>query len=136
GINDPFTAIDAVDRLAEGLDLLARRAPPQSRWHDEDGVLRVVAPEFDLAGTAERVFGAIRGYGAGDLQVATHLASTLRRLEASTEHDGLRQAAAREVKRLLASAEPRLSSEDFAQLREASKRVTAWIRLEEADPDA
>ncbi|MFO7544872.1 MAG: DUF2254 domain-containing protein, partial [Trueperaceae bacterium] len=64
GINDPFTAIDAVDRLAEGLDLLARRAPPQSRWHDEDGVLRVVAPEFDLAGTAERVFGAIRGYGA------------------------------------------------------------------------
>lgn len=136
GINDPFTAIDAVDRLAEGLDLLARREPPPSRWHDEDGMLRVVAPEFDLAGTAERVFGAIRGYGSGDLQVAKHLASTLRRLEASTDHDGLRRAAAREVRRLLASAEPRLSSEDLAQLREASKRVTEWIRLEEADPDA
>jgi uncharacterized membrane protein len=136
GINDPFTAIDAVGRLAEGLDLLARREPPPSRWHDEDGVLRVVAPEFDLAGAAERVFGAIRGYGAGDLQVAKHLASTLRRLEASTGHDGLRRAAAREVRRLVASAEPRLSSQDLAQLREASKRVTEWIRLEEADPEA
>lgn len=135
GINDPFTAIDAIDRLAEGLDLLSRRAPTPSTWRDDDGDLRVVAPEFDLSGTAERVFGAIRGYGAGDLQVATHLASTLRRLEASTAHEGLRRAAAREVRRLLASAEPRLSSQDLAQLRDASKRVTAWIRLEEPDAE-
>lgn len=133
GVNDPFTAIDAVDRLAEGLELLSRRAPPRTSWRSEDGELRVVAPAFDLPATAERVFGAIRGYGAGDLQLATHLASTLRRLEASTDHPGLRRAAAREVRRLLQSAESRLSAADLAQLREASQRVTAWIRLEEAD---
>lgn len=44
GMNEPFTAVTCIDRLGEGLALLARRQLPSAARRDDQGRLRVVAP--------------------------------------------------------------------------------------------
>lgn len=130
GTNDPFTAITCIDRLAEALNLLAHRRLPSGELRDADGTLRLVVPRAELAELLEHLFGELRAYGAGDPMVARHLALSLRRLQASSPDPGLRRAADREVGRLLESAVTRLSPSDYQALTLASRRVTAWIRVE------
>ena len=131
GINDPFTAMTCIDRLAQAVDLLAHRRLPPTLLTDGDGALRLLVPRPELVALVDHLFGELRAHAAGDPMVARHLASTLRRMQASSSHEGLERAVNDEVGRLLESAEPTLSSSDYQALRAASRRVTAWIRLEE-----
>jgi uncharacterized membrane protein len=131
GVNDPFTAMTCIDRLAEAIDLLAYRQLPSTLLEDDDGALRLVVPRPELPALVEHLFGELRAHAAGDPMVARHLALTLRRMQASTPRKELKRAVNDEVKRLLESAEAALSSSDYQNLRAASRRVTAWIRLEE-----
>jgi uncharacterized membrane protein len=98
---------------------------------DEAGVLRLVVPRPEVGELLEHLFGELRANAAGDPMVARHLAQTLRRMQASSSHEPLRCAADREVRRLLESAVTRLSASDYEALSAASRRVTAWIRLED-----
>jgi uncharacterized membrane protein len=130
-MNDPFTAVTCIDRMAEALNLLARRRLPDSAMTDEAGVLRLVVPRPEVGELLEHLFGELRSNAAGDPMVARHLALSLRRMQASSSHEELQRAADREVRRLLESAVTRLSVSDYEALRLASRRVTAWIRLED-----
>lgn len=130
-MNDPFTAMTCIDRMAEALNLLARRRLPDSYMTDEEGALRLVVPRPEVGELLEHLFGELRAYAAGDPLVARHLALTLRHMQASSSHQELRRAADREVRRLLESAVTRLSASDYEALSAASRRVTAWIRLED-----
>lgn len=131
GVNDPFTAMTCIDRLAEAVDLLAQRRLPSTMSTDDDGNLRLVVPRPELGALVEHLFGELRAHASGDPMVARHLALTLRRMQASTSHRRLKQVVDDEVRRLLESAEGALSGSDYQALRAASRRVTAWIRLEE-----
>ncbi|HKI59065.1 MAG TPA: DUF2254 domain-containing protein [Trueperaceae bacterium] len=131
GVNDPFTAMTCIDRLAEAVDLLAHRRLPSTMLHGDDGALRLVVPRPELGALVEHLFGELRAHAAGDPMVARHLALTLRRMQASTSHRRLKRVVDDEVRRLLESAEGVLSASDLQGLRAASRRVTAWIRLEE-----
>jgi len=131
GINDPFTAMTCIDRLAEAIDLLARRRLPPGHLEDDDGTLRLVVPRPELGALVEHLFGELRAHAAGDPMVARHLAHTLRRMQASAANVELQATVDREVARLLESAADRLSASDLKALRSASRHVTAWIRLEE-----
>jgi uncharacterized membrane protein len=131
GINDPFTAISCIDRMAESLNLLARRRLPSTFLTDDAGALRLIVPRPEIGDLVEHLFGELRAHGAGDPMVARHLALTLRRMQASTSDTALKVAADREVRRLLESAVALLSASDYQALKAASRRVTAWIRLED-----
>ncbi len=131
GINDPFTAISCIDRMAESLNLLARRRLPSTFLTDDEGALRLVVPRPEIGELVEHLFGELRAHGAADPMVARHLALTLRRMQASTSEPELRHVADLEVGRLLESAVGVLSASDYEGLRAASRRVTAWIRLED-----
>jgi len=131
GINDPFTAISCIDRMAESLNLLARRRLPPAFLTDDEGALRLVVPRPEIGELVEHLFGELRAHGAADPMVARHLALTLRRMQASTSEPELRHVADLEVRRLLESAVGVLSASDYEGLRGASRRVTAWIRLED-----
>ena len=131
GINDPFTAISCIDRMAESVNLLARRRLPPAFLNDDDGALRLIVPRPEVGELVEHLFGELRAHGAGDPMVARHLALTLRRMQASTSDTALQRAADREVRRLLESAVELLSTSDYEGLKAASRRVTAWIRLED-----
>lgn len=131
GINDPFTALTCIDRMTDGLNQLSLRRTPPSVRRDEDGSSRLIIPTTTVSALTEHLFGELRGYAAGDLMVARHMATVLRGLQATTSNQDLQRAVGTEVQRLLESAEPRLSASDFSTLKKASKRVTAWIRLED-----
>ncbi len=60
GINDPFTAVQCVDRLAEALSRLAGRRMPSPYRKDDEGRLRVVAPTTRFCDFVDAAFNQLR----------------------------------------------------------------------------
>ena len=77
GINDPFTAINCIDRLGASLGRLARRKLPARRRCDEDGHLRIIAHRATFAGALDAAFNQIRQYGRASVAVVTRLLEAL-----------------------------------------------------------
>lgn len=63
GINDPFTAINCIDRLGASLCRLAQREIPSPYRHDQEGNLRVIAYGPTFAHVLESSFRMIWEYG-------------------------------------------------------------------------
>lgn len=59
GVNDLYTALLCIDRLGEGLALLAGRSKPSAYRADKQGALRVIASVLDLAALLEVAFDPI-----------------------------------------------------------------------------
>lgn len=74
---DPTTAVQAVDRLHDGLRQLARRPFPPPEHRDAGGTVRFVMPTMDWAAYVELAFEEIRRAGAASPQVARRLRSAL-----------------------------------------------------------
>lgn len=127
--NDPFTAIDCMNRIAASILAIDRRKLPSGFRANDAGELRLLVPPFDYPSLAGRVFSSLRAYAAADLLVATHVLSTLSRLRrelpraegdsrqansaSRAELDGI---LATEYQLLHASCKERLSDADFGSL--------------------
>ncbi len=59
GINIPFTAMACIDRLGEGLSLLAERGNPSPYWYDNH-TLRLIAEPVTFPDVVESAFNQIR----------------------------------------------------------------------------
>jgi uncharacterized membrane protein len=77
GINDPFTALNCIDRLGEALCRLARRKIPSPLRLDDDQQLRVITYAARLPAVADAAFNQIRQYGAGSAAVLICLMETI-----------------------------------------------------------
>ncbi|HEX6141387.1 MAG TPA: DUF2254 domain-containing protein [Geminicoccaceae bacterium] len=77
GMNDLFTATNAIDWLGGGLASLARRDMPADQRRDADGRLRIVARSRTFEDVASAIFDQLRPYVAGDRNAALHLMRTL-----------------------------------------------------------
>jgi uncharacterized membrane protein len=76
-VNDPFTAVQAFDRIAQLLAVLARRYLDEG-WHtDRSGTIRLwyTTPSWD--DYVLLAFSEIRGFGAGVMPVARRLRASL-----------------------------------------------------------
>ncbi|MDP8910114.1 MAG: DUF2254 domain-containing protein [Chloroflexota bacterium] len=82
GINDPTTAMHAIDRLGEILILVGSRLPP-SRFDTVDDRVAVILPTIRFADLVDLAFTQIRSYGASDVVVMAHLMDTLGRIAAT-----------------------------------------------------
>ena len=71
--DDPITAVQAIDRLHDGLRRLCRRHLPDGRHCDADGVLRLVTRELAWHGYVVLVFQELVGLGASSPVVARRL---------------------------------------------------------------
>ena len=60
GINDPFTAMNCVDRISSLLSRLSTRAFPAAERFDDDGHLRVVADTTSFGGFVDSGFDQVR----------------------------------------------------------------------------
>lgn len=80
GVNEPFTAITCIDRLAQGLALLSRRRAPSAQRLDEEGKIRVVAPPRAFEDLAEELLSPIARHAADEPMVLEHLRATIRTL--------------------------------------------------------
>ncbi len=72
-INDPFTAMSAVDWLGAALARMATTEFPPRYRHDADGRLRVVAQVPTFGGIAHTIFSRIRHYGGSSPMVLNRL---------------------------------------------------------------
>jgi uncharacterized membrane protein len=101
GVNDPTTAVNAIDRLVEVLVAVGRATDPPRAFESGDGVVRLEVPFPDFDELVGLAFDGIRHYAAGTPSVVIHLArglSILRSLPVA-RHAPLRRQA-----RLLADA--------------------------------
>lgn len=73
GINDPSTAVQALDELHDLLRALALRHLPSPQRVDPDGALRLILPRPSWAAFVGLALDEIRHYGAGSVQVARRM---------------------------------------------------------------
>ena len=93
-INDPTTAVQAIDQIEDLLLRLGRRDLDAGHAKDADGKLRLVYPMPTWEDYLMLAFDEIRQYGAPSLQVMRRLRSTLIDL-ASAQKDAARAEAVR-----------------------------------------
>jgi uncharacterized membrane protein len=77
GINDPFTAMNCVDRLGAALCRLAAREIPSPYRYDSADQLRIVAHGVTFPDVMDAAFNQIRQYGRSSASVTIRLLDTL-----------------------------------------------------------
>ncbi|MGB6059252.1 MAG: DUF2254 domain-containing protein [Microthrixaceae bacterium] len=76
-LQDPTTAVQAIDRLHDCLRQLARRPFPSGDYSDENGTIRLRVPTMDWDDYVHLAFDEIRLAGAGSPQVDRRLRAAL-----------------------------------------------------------
>lgn len=84
GVNDPTTAVQALDAIHDLLRRIAARPFPTGRHHDQDGQLRVRMPEMTWDDYLNLAVDEILVYGHGSVQVTAKLRSMLQDLAEAT----------------------------------------------------
>lgn len=77
GINEPFTALTALDWLGASLRGVAGRTIPSPLRRDDGGTLRVIADPLTFEELAHSAFDPIRIFGVSNPAVAIHLLRTI-----------------------------------------------------------
>ncbi len=103
-INDPTTAVQAIDRITSLMATLAERPDPSGFYTGEDGVVRVRAPEPGFARLAALGYTEIALFGADSPQVSRRLLAAFGVLEGMTD-GARREAVAGLHRRTLAAVE-------------------------------
>lgn len=73
GINDPSTAVQALDEIHDLLRALALRQLPSQQRVDPEGALRLILPQPSWPAFVGLALDEIRHYGAGSIQVARRI---------------------------------------------------------------
>lgn len=77
GINDPFTAIECIDRLGEALCIVVRRRWPPAHRFDPAGKLRIIAEPVSFREMLHIAFDSIARSGGSNGDVAVRLLETI-----------------------------------------------------------
>lgn len=77
GVNDPTTAVQALDQIHDLLRTLAKRVIPALTRLDSSGRLRLILPRPDWETLVRLGLDEIREYGEGSIQVARRLRAVL-----------------------------------------------------------
>lgn len=92
GVNDPFTAINCVDRLGAALCALADRVIPSPYRYDDDGVLRVITDTSTIQGIVDASFDQVRQAARKDASVTIRLLETIAAVARQTNDPRFRTA--------------------------------------------
>lgn len=92
GINDPFTAMNCVDRISSLLCRLSGRAFPGAERFDEDGRLRVVADTSSFGGFVDSGFNQIRQNAGRSVAVLIRMLEALETIGTQTRTPEQRRA--------------------------------------------
>jgi uncharacterized membrane protein len=98
-LNDPSTAVQALDEIHDLLRMLAPRRFPSSLRLDEAGAVRLIVPRPDWEGYVHLAFDEIRHHGAGSIQIARRMRAAIEDLIQVAPAD--RRAALEEQRALL-----------------------------------
>ncbi len=79
-LNDPTTAVQAIDRIHDLLGRVARRSRPSGVYADEAGTVRLVRTIVSWDALVALAFEEIREYGGSSVQVNRRLRASLEQL--------------------------------------------------------
>lgn len=127
GINDPFTAIRCIDRLAAGLCHLVQRDFPSPYRYDKNNKLRVIITEPILfEELAHSAFNQIRQYGKSDTAVTLRLLEAIDRVSTYTDNPQYQKVLRHHADMILQDSSNKLSQEN--DCKEVQKRYQAVIQ--------
>jgi len=86
GINDPHTAIEAIDYLASALAMLIKRDQPSALRLDIEDKARVIAQSPNFETILKQAYQQIHHYGQTDVTVVTKLFTALEAIKEHTEN--------------------------------------------------
>ena len=128
GINDPFTAINCIDRLGASLGRIAACAVPQSEFYDEAGTLRVVMPAVTFSDLLESAFNQIRQHGSGNTAVLIRIVEALGEVARRTTRPSDVEAVLRHVAMIEREGEDSIHEpNDREDLRQRADRIRAEL---------
>jgi len=126
GLNDPYTAVQAIDHLSVLLSELSRRELPDVVLRDGTQTVRVVAPTPTLATHLEVVCSQLRQSADGRPRVYVALVRMLEDVGRLAARDEYRQAVAQQLDRLEADAERTVAvPDDLGEVGTALARARA-----------
>ena len=111
GINDPYTAVAVIDRLATSIALVMRRDMEPAVYRDEEGVARLVTRPVTFTGLVDRAFNELRQAASTSPAVLIHLLDSLAELACHCRTAQQRDALARHAG-MIASAGHRSVEEE------------------------
>ncbi len=134
GINDPFTAIAAIDRLGSALCRLATRDSPPTAHLDDEDHLRLLTPGITFPELVDAAFSQIRDYARSSTVVTIRLLETLAVVATFVQRPEDRAAVRRHADMIVraTSREP-LVAEDHRSIEESRDAVLRI--LQEPEPD-
>jgi uncharacterized membrane protein len=123
GVNDPFTAMNCIDRLGEALCRMARRNIPSTLRFDDEQQLRVITYPARFPAVCDAAFNQIRQYGSGSAAVQICLMETIGMIAAQCRRREDRRAIARHAELVHRAAHRSLS--ETADLADFDERFQA-----------
>jgi len=133
-VNDPTTAISAVDQLSSILMRWVTRAPPQSYYYDPPHVLRVIVLWADFDGMLDLAFEQIRHYSVSDAAVSLRLMRALGDILSATNDLAIRKRLIDRGKRVIDGCSGRVQEFDLARLRTRLARIeSTFVMTAQAD---
>lgn len=124
GINDPFTAVNCVDRLGAALAQFVQCDVPSPYRYDQDEKLRVIEKPFDFVGALDAAVNQIRQYGSTSVAVTVRLLEALENVAAKASSKENQCAIQRQADMILRGAEHSIpEQEDVNIVRQAHEKV-------------
>jgi uncharacterized membrane protein len=118
GVNDPFTALNCIDRLVQALCRLAERAFPSGYRYDDNGNLRVIARALTFSELVDAAFDQIRQYGRSTVEVNIRLLDGIATIARRTQRKSDRDALMRQALMIADGANASPQSQDAEAIRE------------------
>ncbi|PSR15587.1 DUF2254 domain-containing protein [filamentous cyanobacterium CCP3] len=128
-VNDPFTAIRCIDRLAEGLARLAGRELPSPYRYDPSHTLRVIAAPVKFETLANAAFSQIRQYGSANSVVVGRLMAAIATIAPYTRHSKQRYVLQRHLEAIWCSSQQNLNHpQDLEAVEEQYRTALAALQ--------
>ncbi|WP_261342384.1 DUF2254 domain-containing protein [Bremerella volcania] len=87
GINDPYTAVNCIDRLSSALAQLSQRQMPAANRFDHDGHLRLIVDRQTFSSVMHAAFDQIRSYAVNSAAVSQRLMEGYQRIADAVTHE-------------------------------------------------
>jgi uncharacterized membrane protein len=127
GINDPFTAMNCIDRLGAALGRLSERKLPTVYRCDDEGSLRLIVRTVSFANALDAAFSQIRQYGHNSVAVTIRLLEALASVAEHVQRDEDRDVVKLHAEMVSRHAESFSEEHDKGEIFERLQRVYSLL---------
>ncbi|MGH8427215.1 MAG: DUF2254 domain-containing protein [Gammaproteobacteria bacterium] len=133
-LNDPFTALDCVNRIGAGIGRLAQRNEPSPWLSDADGELRLIIRPVSFAELVGTAFTPVRNYSRASVIVTLQMLRTIEGLASLLRSDDQRRVLALQATLIRRGADEGLTEKhDREAAQNAYERTLHGLGLEDVD---